>query len=218
MKVTMLLSGALLAATAAFHVPSVMADGAFGLAQGYPENWLALDSREVALLPPYCPYTQLYRLTVKGGHVHEQIEHWTAIMGKTFHAMHHYCHGLLKTNRALLLATNEKTRKFYLDSSIGEFDYVINRAPPDFVMLPEIYTKKGENLLRLGREVEAMQALKKAMSLKTDYWPPYAVLADYYKEHGNAAQARTVLEKGLEHMPDAEPLKRRLAETARASK
>jgi tetratricopeptide (TPR) repeat protein len=197
-----------------------LASAAGGLTEGYPDNWQALDPREVQLLPDYCKYTQIYRSVVQAGNNRAQIQRWTAIMGPTFNSMHHYCNGLLKTNRAILLATNEQTRKFYLDSSLGEFDYVINRAPANFVLLPEILTKKGENLLRLGREIPALETLKRSMAIKPDYWPAYTVLADYYKEHGNVAQARAVLENALEHSPDAQAVKRRLAElgSARASK
>jgi tetratricopeptide (TPR) repeat protein len=109
---------------------------------------------------------------------------------------------------------------YYLDASIGEIDYVLHRAPPDFILLPEILTKKGDNQLRLGRPVAGQETLQKAMAIKPDYWPAYAVLADYYKEHGHPEVARQVLEKALEHSPDAEAIKRRLADLSkvRASK
>lgn len=193
---------------------------AAGLVEGYPENWQTLDSREVNMLPDYCKYTQIYRTVVQARDTAVQVKRWTAVMGPIFNAMHHYCNGLLKTNRAILLATNEQTRKFYLESSIVEFDFVINRAPASFVLLPEILTKKGENQLRLNRVVLGVETLQKAISLKPDYWPPYTVLADFYKDRGRPADARAILEKALERSPDAQAVKRRLAElgTARASK
>jgi tetratricopeptide (TPR) repeat protein len=189
--------------------PAVMADG--GLVEGYPDNWQTLDPREVNMLPEYCKYTQIYRSVVQARDTAVQVKRWTAILGPTFHALHHYCNAILKTNRALLLSTTAQTRKFYLESSIPELDYVINRAPKDFVLLPEILTKKGENQLRLNKVVLGMETLQNAIALKPDYWPPYTVLADFYKEHNHPAEARAVLEKALEHSPDAEAVKRRLA-------
>jgi tetratricopeptide (TPR) repeat protein len=197
--------------TCASLVPQ-MALGTNGIRDGYPDMWQALDPREVAMLPEYCKYSQVFRSSVQAPDTRVQIKRWTAIMGPTFHAVHHYCFGLLKTNRALLIATTDQFRKFYLDASIGEFDYVINRAPRDFILLPEILTKKGENLLRLGRDVPGVDSLQQAIALKPDYWPPYTVLADYYKDHGRPAEARTILEKALEHSPDAPAVKRRLAD------
>src|SRR5262249_9416208 len=128
--------------------------------------------------------------------------------------MHHYCWGLMKTNRALLLAKDKRTKTFYLNDAISEFDYFLNRASPsrDFVLLPEIFTKKGENLIKLGRGVEGVTELERAIEIKPDYWPPYADLSDYYEKTGNVAKARELLEKGLSFAPDAKALARRLAE------
>ena len=179
---------------------------------GYPDRVEAYDSREVAMLPKFCLHTQDFRAKVPGGSDPTQIARGRAVMGDTYEHMHHYCWGLMKTNRAVLLARNEQARKFYLADAISEFDYVIAHAPQDFVLLPEILTKKGENLIRLGRGGTGVVELERAAELKPDYWPPYAFMSDYYKELGDAHKARELLEKGLENAPDAVGLKRRLSE------
>jgi tetratricopeptide (TPR) repeat protein len=187
---------------------------------GYPPSIDAYDPREVAMLPPYCKFTQIFREKVPGGSDPEQGQRWKAVLGPTFEAMHHYCWGLMKTNRGVLLARSEAVRMAYLNYSIEEFDWVIQRAPEDFVLLPEVLSKKGENLIRLGRGPLGMLSLERAVQLKPDYWPPYAHMSDYYKKTGNLGKAREVLEQGLTHSPDASALKRRLGEldagTARA--
>ena len=191
---------------------------AFGVApcaaeiQGYPASVLATDPREVALLPRYCIYAQSFRGTVPGGSNQAEIRRWTSVMGPTFEHMHHYCWGLMKNNRANVLARTQQDRLFYLGDAIGEFDYVIQRAPPDFVLLPEILTKKGENLLRLGKTREAVRELIRAIELKPDYWPPYEALSEHYRAAGDIAKAREMLEQGLSFSPDSKTLKRRLAE------
>jgi tetratricopeptide (TPR) repeat protein len=174
------------------------------------------EPREVAMLPAYCKYTQNFRERVPGGNNPAEIERWTTLMGSTFIHMHHYCWGLMNTNRALYLARTKRDRMFDLNNSILEFDYVIRNATPNFVMLPEILTKKGENLIRLGRSPHGMLELRRAIDLKPDYWPPYAYLSDYYKEIGDLAQAREWLEKGLSVTPDVKALKSRLAKLERA--
>lgn len=118
---------------------------------GYPPSVEAYDPREVAMLPGYCIHTQLFRQRIPGGDNPELIERWRAFMGPTFEAMHHYCWGLMKTNRGVLLARGQQTRQFYLNDSINEFDFVLRHAKSDFILLPEILTKRGENLIRLGR-------------------------------------------------------------------
>lgn len=183
---------------------------------GYPPNVDAYDPREVAMLPRYCIYTQLFRDRVPGGNDKAMIDAWYAQMGATFHAMHHYCWGLMKTNRGALLARDPDSRRYYLNDALSEFDYVIQRAPEDFILLPEILTKKGENLVRLGRGPLAVYEFERAMTLKPDYWPPYAQLGDYYRNAGELDKAREVLTQGLAAASDAPALRRRLAELDKA--
>jgi tetratricopeptide (TPR) repeat protein len=166
---------------------------------------------EMRRLPPYCKYTQDFRAHVPGGNSPEDIERWTTLMGQTFIHMHHYCWGLMDTNRAAFLSKSPQERIHYLSNSILEFDYVITKAPPDFAYLPEILTNKGSNLILLGKGPEGVSVLRRAIDIKPDYWPPYAAMADYFKDNGAPAKAREWLEKGLEAAPNTRALERRLA-------
>lgn len=170
------------------------------------------DPHEVALLPPYCKHTQLFRDAIPGANNPTEIERWTRVLGNTFIHLHHYCWGLMATNHALFSSRTREDRIYSLNDSIREFDYVIERAPSNFVLLPEILTKKGENLIRLGSGPQGLLQLERAIELKPDYWPPYAYISDYYKELGQVAQAREWLEKGLSVAPNTKPLMRRLAQ------
>lgn len=183
---------------------------------GYPDSVEAYDAREVALLPKYCKFTQLFRDELHADP--EEVKRWYEIMGPAFHAMHHYCWGLMKTNRALLLATTQQVRTFNLSSAIDEFNYVIRSSPPDFVMLPEIYTKKGENLMRLGKTSLGIADFERAIRLKADYWPPYAALSDHYKKRGDIAKASEWLDKALAFAPNAKGLQARRAELAKSGR
>jgi tetratricopeptide (TPR) repeat protein len=166
----------------------------------------------MAKVPRYCIYTQVFRDAVPGGNDPEEIKRWYSEMGPTFHAMHHYCAGLIQTNRAIFLSRTQEERTFHLNAAISEFDYVIERAPQDFMPLPEILTKKGENLIRSGRGHLGIVELQRAIELAPDYWAPYAQLSDYYKGTGDFRKAREYLEKGLSHSPEVFALKRRLKE------
>jgi len=198
-------------ALAAFALGTVLALCAPAYADvipGYPDD-SALPQEEAAL-PPYCYYTNGF--AGNSGRSAEKA-HWESVIGyETFRGLHHYCRGLFKTSRALYVARSPKIRNYLLESSLGEFDYVINIAPPDFILLPEMFTKKGENLLRLKKPSQAVQEFMRAIELKPDYWPPYASLSDYYKEIGDIAKARETLAKGLEYSPDSKSLKTRLTE------
>jgi len=191
---------------------TIMARAGTGDIVGYPAHVEAYDPREVALLPRYCIYTQLFRDHVPGGNDKATIDSWYARLGPTFHQLHHFCWGIMQTNRAMLLATDRQTREFYLAAANGNFDYVIERSPPEFILLPEILAKKGENLIRLGKGQLALVELQRAAELKPDYWPPYAYMSDYYREIGDRAKAREVLEAGLQRIPESQGLRTRLAE------
>ena len=179
---------------------------------GYPANVYEGDHREMALIPKYCMYTQLFRNSVSGGNDQQMIDAWSARMGDIFHHMHHYCAGLIKANRGLLKARDATTRRFYLNDAVSEYDYVIHRAKEDFVLLPEIVTRKAEALVRLGKGPVAVLEFERAIALKADYWPPYAYLSDYYRESGDLHKGRELLDAGLARMPDEKALQRRRAE------
>lgn len=170
------------------------------------------DPRELGMLPRYCYSTQVIRNFVPGANAQEEVDKWFAVLGGTFIHLHHYCWGMMKSNRAILLAQDHQVQQFYLLDALDEYDYVIKRATPDFVLLPEILTKKAENLFRVGRAPVAIYELEHAIDIKPDYWPPYARLADHYKEAGQIQKARKTLEAGLKAAPDTPALTRRLAE------
>jgi hypothetical protein len=171
------------------------------------------DPRSVSMLPPYCKYTQIYRGTVPGGNNPAEIQRWSTVMGShNFIHMHHYCFGLEHTNGALYFARTKPDRDGNLVYAIREFDYVIRNVASDFAVLPEILTKKGENLIRLGEAPQGILELNRAIELKPDYWPPYAALSDHYKATGDTALARQWLEKGLSAVPATKALQRRLEE------
>ena len=186
-----------------------------GLAQeipGYPRDVYAGDPREMALVPHYCVYTLLFRDSVPGGNKLEMFNAWKARVGDSFIHMHHYCAGLIKANRALLLVRDRMARQFYLTDAITEYDYVITKVPETYAFLPEMLVKKGEALMHLDRGPAAVYQFERAIEVKPDYWPPYARLSDYYQKNGDIAKARETLEAGLTQVPDAAALRRRLAE------
>ena len=168
--------------------------------------------REMFMLPEYCKYTQEFRAKVPGGNNPGEIERWTNRMGNVFIHMHHYCYGLMAINRAGFLSPTREDRLHNLGVSIIEFDYVIQRSPPDFGLLPEIFTKKGESLIQLERVGQGMAELRRAIEMKPNHWEAYAAIGDYYRDVGDIAKAREWLEKGLSAAPDTRALTRRLTQ------
>lgn len=171
------------------------------------------DPKLLAMLPPYCKHTQYYREVVPGGNDAKQIERWTSIMGaENFIHLHHFCMGLDNSNRALYFSRTKQERDHELAQSVNEFRYVLNNVAPDFALRPEILTRRGENLVRLGNGPQGVVDLSRAIELKPDHWPPYAALSDYYKGLGDFRAAREWAERGLAAAPGIKALQRRLAE------
>jgi len=190
-------AGSVLALLAPIHAEALTSEQVFEL-------------RLHSILPPYCKYTQIFRDRMPGGNNPEEIGRWTALIGPTFIHMHHYCLGLMNVYRAGILAKTRQDRDHNLNNSIMEFNYVMRNAPPDFSMLPELLTRKGESLILLNRGAEGVVDLQDAIERSPDYWPPYAALSDYYRDLGQLAKARDWAQKGLSVAPNSRALNRRL--------
>ena len=176
------------------------------------------DPKMQPMLPTYCRNAQVYREHVPGGNNPKEIEYWNNAMGASnFLHMHHYCQAIEHIHRAQFQRSTVPERNWQLHRSLVEFDYVLERVKPDFVLLPEILTKKGESLARLDRAPEAVRAFMQAINLKPEYWPPYAALSDLYRDTGQIAEARAWLEKGLAAAPTATALQSRLRELSRSA-
>ena len=163
------------------------------------------EPHEVAQLPKYC-FSRMMRNS------NEDWKYWTAVMGPMYEHIHHYCRGMVLTNRAKNPQLSKIKREAELQYSIGEFDYVIRLAPRTFVLLPEILSKKAENLFKINQPAPATSAALVAIEVKPDYWPAYAAMSDGYKRMGDVKNARQWLEKGLAAAPDSKALSKRLSE------
>lgn len=201
----------------AITLPALLA-GATALAQvQFDRTQSHYDAKVVAMLPPYCKHTQVYRGNVPGAGDKTQIARWESVMGAdNFQHMHHYCWGLTHTNWALYASNSNQERDRELRQSVTEFDYVLRNVAPGFALLPEILTRKGENHLRLEDWPQGLNDLHRAIELKPDHWPPYAALSDYYKALGELDSARAWAEKGLSAAPGIRALERRLSELKKA--
>src|SRR5262245_36109218 len=93
-------------ATIAMVLASVpRGEGAYeSMAPGYPYQVTAMDPSELAMLARWCLYTQGFRTRPPGSEEPAQVARYNEIMGPTFLHMHHYCEGLMKMNRGILLA------------------------------------------------------------------------------------------------------------------
>ncbi|MEF8698920.1 MAG: tetratricopeptide repeat protein [Candidatus Accumulibacter sp. UW26] len=159
----------------------------------------------MALIPRYCASAQgfgtNYERTPEG-------QQWAARLGRrSFHAIHHYCWGQINLQRALRSGTPRRERDYLLGTIIADYDYVLEHADPNFVLLPEILTRKGEVELLRSRPNDANRSFARARALKPDYWPAYSAWAEFLIYLGKKAEAKAIVKSGLEHSPDSRTLR-----------
>jgi hypothetical protein len=162
---------------------------------------------EIKVLPRYCPDTMGF--TKYGDAVTNtspRAGHWVALMGKGFWAMHHYCWAQTNLMRAKRSGTAPQIRRGTLEGVRGDYQYVLNNTPADFILRPEVLTRLGEVELMLANPNGANSAFANARELKPDYWPAYSHWAEFLIRSGKRAEAKQLLQTGLEYSPTAKVL------------
>ena len=175
------------------------------LACGTANAQFQVRANEMPFLPKYCEHAQTFPTRAPDG-----VAYWTARLGPAFHHIHHYCWALSRMHRAQTMAANDPVRNGYYDSAIKDIDYFIQRAEPNFVLLPEMLTRRGEALAKLKRHVDAETTFSEAIERKPDYWPAYKGLANTYLDQSRVANARETLNLGISKSSDPRMLERML--------
>lgn len=162
---------------------------------------------EIKLIPRYCRDTQTFGYGDSNYNTSPRAKYWVSVMGHTFWAMHHYCWGQISMIRAAKANISNQQRNALLESARGDFGYVIDNAPADFILLPEIYTKIGQVELLLDRPQQADRAFSRARALKPDYWPAYTHWTEFLLQNRHRAEALKIVREGLKNAPGSKVLR-----------
>lgn len=166
------------------------------------------NAQEMAMLPPYCKE----KIEKKDPALNQS---WANRFGKEYWLhLHHYCYGLNFINRAHRSLGDKQARNHHLKNAENNIQYMLDRSE-GFFLRPEILTQMGKVQQELDRPAEAANYFQKAIGEAPDYAPAYAALADFYVKLGEREKAVELLTKGLEHVPNAASLQRRLKELKR---
>lgn len=157
---------------------------------------------EIALMPEYCPDSQTFSPRYAEGAVAMRQRKWVGLMGESFWDIHHYCWAVAATNRSKLAGVDKQHREYLLKDAVNDISYVLRRARPDFILLPEIFTQLGDIQLQRERPADAWRAYEQAMEAKADYWPAYVRLADLQVSLGFVDKAMAILDQGLSRLPE----------------
>ena len=164
---------------------------------------------EWKLLPEYCIDTQGFKYGKNGS---PNTAKWVALLGETFWALHHYCLGIVKFNRSQKFGIPGVIQRGFLSSALGEFTYVVEHMPENYILAPEILTYVGRTHLLLNEPKLADAAFARARQMKPDYWPAYSWWASYLAAHGEPDKARTIAQEGLVNSPNSRTLQLILAD------
>ena len=126
--------------------------------------------------------------------------------GSVWRAMHHYCWGKDRLNKAMNIK-DIYIRQMHIKYSIRDFDYVINRASPSFELYPMLLITKGNCLEMLGETAEAFKLYVIALKSQPKYVDTYIALCNLYLNMGYRDKAIAILKKGIKNSDSSEKLK-----------
>jgi len=172
-------------------------------ASAAPEN---ITDGELALTPKYCQDVQGIRYGDAFFNKSPRADYWVGMMGKSFWALHHYCWALINLRRSQAAGVTAQVRRGLIENVVADCFYVIKNSTPDFILLPEIYTRIGDAEMMLSNPGAAYEAYTMSRKIKPDYWPPYARWAEVLVKINQKAEAKALLAEGLRNVPDAKPL------------
>lgn len=172
-----------------------------------------LTAEEVALLPEYCRHTQLIMAQHGSGAMHKE---WTARVGEEFMHMHHYCISVVALMRSYRARLPMQDRNGYLGFAVDNLTYVIDRARPTFVFLPEVLYRRGQAYQLLGRHDRAIKDLEASLALDPAQPRAAFALASSLESEGRRQQAREVVARALEKVPDSRLLQQELERLERS--
>ena len=163
---------------------------------------------EMALIPTYCPDTMGFKFNDAYYNTSPRAAQWVSMLGKDFWSLHHYCWALVNLQRANRYGLTKLQRKGLFEEVLSDYNYVLERADADFLLLPEILTRAGEAELKLSHPERANAAFAKARQIKPDYWPAYSHWVEYLIVKGHREEARELARQGLEITPQASTLQK----------
>lgn len=165
----------------------------------YPNTTAARTAAEVASLPPYC--AGRYARNTNPA----EYKRWESQYGPDFLHVHHLCDGIIALRNAYK-TTNVNQRKGALDEAIGNLNYMIQHARPDFKLMSEVYWYRAQAYNLQGQSAQALNDLRKAIAQDTKQARFYTQAADLMIKTGLRSEALALVTEGLRHIPTSKAL------------
>lgn len=152
-------------------------------------------------MPSYC--AGRYARTTN----HAEYRRWELQYGPDFLHTHHLCDGIGLLNKYPRATGNVEKREM-VKTIMGNLNYMIQNAKPDFKLMPDVYYYRSQAHQLSGKTSEAVSDLRKAIELNHAYVPAYTLLANYLQRQGQQQEALRIVSDGLRHNPDSVSLQR----------
>lgn len=125
-----------------------------------------------------------------------------ALLGDSWYGVHHACYAMMLIGRVdRYEGRDEHRRAEALGQTQGELNFAVPRIPPSVFVHWKLQTIQARVLYAAGKKEPAIDALRTIIRRKPDSVDAYVVLGNFlYKEH-KYADARDVLQTGLEKVP-----------------
>lgn len=155
---------------------------------------IVLTPQEFSSLPEFLQVRALYGQQQR----HPDFKQWRLSIGPDYQHYHHWVLGVVKFNRGIL-ETNEREKMSLVNSSVGEYSYVINQSSRTNPHLYILYYQRGMSLMVLGELGRAAEDLSTSIALNGDYRPAYEGLREVFARLGMQQQAEETLQLIREH-------------------
>ncbi len=175
----------------------------FGLNRASAVAGYATTAAELSILPPFCQT----KLSSSSNPADQKL--YSGKIGPDWQHIHHYCFALNFSNRYKRTFANKGEQLFYLQSAMGEFEYMFTHSSPTFWMRPEMHVQKGKLLAAAKRNIEAVNEFEAALQDNPTYVEAYIALSDFYKNTGQQSKSTTLVEQALQHAPNNKSLQKR---------
>lgn len=143
-------------------------------------------------LPPLC------RAKLAQADNREIQEQWSRKYGSSWADMHHYCFGLKGLNLAYRDYQDKEKRRYFSTQAVKDFDYVLDRAKPDFALRSEILIQRGRALTLSGSYEDAKLSYEEALKQNPKSVDAWVALSDLYTQLGKYSEAVKVLEQAIQ--------------------
>lgn len=167
----------------------------------FGEAAYARSASDMLGLPPYCA-GRFARDTNP-----MEYKRWEGRYGPDFLHTHHLCDAIIAINK-IHRVKNAMERNTLMKDAMGNLNYMIQHAKPDFGLMPDVYLYRSRVHNLLDRRGEAVADLRKAIELNPKASASYLLAVGYLENIGQKEDALKLVTEGLRHLPDNQSLRK----------